>query len=144
MSTTSAEKTKPEAKANNDVCFRLMGVENYKAILPGAVKSAAGARRVVVTGSNCVVVVRANDPDYEAKLKFLRESDENKNNGGTKIIELSVDDDQNAGGDCLLDKLMALDNLALFDILKEKGEQDKALSKGKLIIKILKEKGAID
>ena len=95
-----------------------------------------------VQASNSVAVIRADDPFYAEKVAFMNKHVWNKKNNGAEFFELKngvMPDD----GKCLLDELLDLNDDALVTMLKSKTKATMAMSRGNLILKVLKEKGAI-
>lgn len=117
------------------VSFYLLRSKKYRNIIRGLNGS------TTVEGKNSVVTIFPEDPEYDIKVEFMRKSKANRKNGGTSFVE--VDPLERRGNDCMLDSLMTMEKGTLLGILSQIEDTDRAMTRGNLMMKILKEKGAI-
>lgn len=95
-----------------------------------------------IDGNNHIAVIRGTDPFYKDKVAFMNTHKWGAKSGGSEFVELKngvMPDD----GSCLLDELLPIENEGLVSMLKKKDGSTMQMSRGNLLIKVLKEKGAI-
>lgn len=97
---------------------------------------------VKITGDSSIVNIEPSDPHYDEKVAFMRNSKSNRINGGTTFVELSAEEVESSGK-CLLDSLNDLSNESLMKMIEKKEPSDVRLSRGGLMMKIMKEKGVM-
>lgn len=138
----AAEKAEAEAKAEaeeakpKDVSFYLLKCRKWRTLL------VINKARTEIKGENSVITVSTTDGQYAEKVAFLRKSAGNRANGGTDFVELS-EKDTKPGGECLLDSLLELTKESLLNVLGSSDPKNRALSRGSIMMLILKEKGSI-
>lgn len=140
----SEEKATPKAKPQEkqkepekvDVSFYLLKARKWRTLI------CVGKTKVEIKGENSIITISKADPLYDGKVDFLRKYKGNRKNGGTEFIELTADDVR-PGGQCLLDSLLEMTKESLLGVLSDKDPKNRALSRGAIMMLIMKEKDAI-
>ena len=127
------EQKLPEKR---DVSFYLLKARKFRIL------TVLKGNRIEIKGENSIITIPCDDKFYDFKVKYLRDHRKNRKNGGTEFVELSAED-KIPGGECLLDSLIDLGKESLWNVLSDKEPKHRALSRGSLIMLILKEKGAL-
>jgi len=123
------------SKNKVDVSFYLLKNRKWRTLI----NTTTG--RIEISGENSVVTVKASDPYHDLKVEFLRNHKGNQKSGGTDFVELT-DGDERPGGSCLLDSLLDLSKDSLLNVLSDNDPKNRVLSRGAIMMLILKEKGS--
>ena len=131
----TTQEAEVKAKEKSDVSFYLLKSRKWRTLL--IIKGA----RVEIKGENSIITIPRTDGLYDEKVAYLRAYAGNRAKGGTEFVELS-DKEPLPGGSCLLDSLLDLPKESLLNVLCESDPKNRALSRGTLIMRILREKGS--
>lgn len=97
---------------------------------------------IPINGDNSIISVKVNDPDYDAKIEFLRGSKQNVKNGGVDFLELGSDD-EDPRAECMLDTLIGLSRESLITMVNNPEGKLNSATRGRLIMSILGESGLL-
>ena len=98
--------------------------------------------RLPLHGENHIVKISAEDQFFNEKVDYMRKSSDNRANGGHMFIEMKSGESKDPK-EHLLDELLELPTEGLISMLKKPRITDKRLSRGNLMVKVLKQRKAI-
>lgn len=134
MPEAKKEKKQNEPKpVKKNVSFYLIKARKWRTLLK------INGVRTEISGENSVINIQATDGNYDVKVAAMRAHKGNKSNGGTEFVELT-ESDKGLGNECLLDSLLPLAKESLLNVLNDSNPKNRALSRGALMMRILKEK----
>lgn len=116
-----------------DVCFYFLKTRKWRTLFN------IKGNRLELKAENSILSIAKDDPLYDAKLDFMNSHKGNRAKGGTEFVELTSGD-KKPGGKCLLDSLLEMSKESLLNVLIDRDPKNRALSRGAIMMLILKEK----
>jgi hypothetical protein len=141
------EQKKPKPKKTIQFFFRNNAFATKmvrKTIMDGGEKRVVSA---MIRARDNVAIIAPNDPFYDDKVSFMRKHPENEANGGIGFVELTSKNTREvldgATGKCIIDELLEVPKKGLIAMVVNKPKSIDRMTKGALMMLIMKEKGLL-